>query len=197
MFWIYAQMFNQGIQATEKALWEQRKSNKNQATSPRTLKAQDSLSSDSPVISSSYLTAEGIHVLWDPSSDLVDPLLDDYSENIRCARTAALGNLLLTVVHQSGVFEMEVLYCICPNAGQKDEQLLQSGMFPSSFKQIETVFTFSVLDEFLTDNLECKTTAQQYFSKLQSITNRIFPHTVPVCFNCLPMWCDICPCSLS
>ncbi|KAF8268583.1 hypothetical protein EI94DRAFT_1700161 [Lactarius quietus] len=74
---------------------------------------------------------------------------------------------------------MEVLYCICPNTGEKDEQLFQSGMFPSSFKQIETAFTFSALEEFLTDNLECKTMAQQYFSKLQGITNWMFPHTVP------------------
>ncbi|KAF8261346.1 hypothetical protein EI94DRAFT_1773456 [Lactarius quietus] len=74
---------------------------------------------------------------------------------------------------------MEVLYCICPNAGEKDEQLFKSGMFPSSFKQIETAFTFSALEEFLTDNLECKTMAQKYYSKLQGITNWMFPHTVP------------------
>jgi hypothetical protein len=76
---------------------------------------------------------------------------------------------------------MEILFCICPNGGVRDEQLLQAGLFPSSFKQIETVFTFSVLDEFLADNLECKTTAQQYYSKLQIITNRLFPDNVPVC----------------
>ncbi|KAF8256589.1 hypothetical protein EI94DRAFT_1710860 [Lactarius quietus] len=64
-------------------------------------------------------------------------------------RTEASGNPLLTVVHQSGVFNMEVLYCICPNAGEKDKQLFQSGMFPSSFKQIETAFTFSALEYFL------------------------------------------------
>jgi len=61
------------------------------------------------------------------------------------------------------------------------EQLLQAGLFPSSFEEPETAFTFSVLDDFLVDNLECKTTAQQYFSKLQSITNRMFPFRVPVC----------------
>ncbi|KAF8263368.1 hypothetical protein EI94DRAFT_1704050 [Lactarius quietus] len=94
-------------------------------------------------------------------------------------RTEASGNPLLTVVHQSGVFNMEVLYCICPNAGEKNKQLFQSGMFPSSFKQIEAAFTFSALEDFLTDNLECKTMAQQYFSKLQGITNWMFPHTVP------------------
>jgi hypothetical protein len=76
---------------------------------------------------------------------------------------------------------MEVLFCIFPNAGARDEQLLKAGLFSSSFKQIETAFTFSVLDDFLTDNLECKTTAQQYYSKLQSITNRMFPDNVPVC----------------
>ncbi|KAI9434694.1 hypothetical protein H4582DRAFT_1818474 [Lactarius indigo] len=89
------------------------------------------------------------------------------------------GNPLITVVNQTGVFDMDVLFCICPNAGANDEQLLQAGIFPSTFKQIETAFTFSVLDDFLADNLECKTTAQQYYSKLQSITNRMFPDHVP------------------
>ena len=96
-------------------------------------------------------------------------------------RTAKSGNPVITVVHQSGVFDMELLYCICPNAVDRDEQLFQSGLFPSSYKQIETAFTFSVLDDFLTDNLECKTTAQQYYFKLQSITNCMFPGSVPVC----------------
>ncbi|KAH9011674.1 hypothetical protein EDB85DRAFT_1900862 [Lactarius pseudohatsudake] len=74
---------------------------------------------------------------------------------------------------------MDVLFCICPNAGANDEQLLQAGLFPSTFKRIETAFTFTILDDFLADNLECKTTAQQYYSKLQSITNRMFPHHIP------------------
>ena len=86
----------------------------------------------------------------------------------------------MTIVHQSGVFNMELLFCICPNAPARDEQLLHAGIFPSSLKQIETGFTFSVLDDFLLDNLECKTTAQQYYSKLQHITNVLFPDNVPV-----------------
>jgi CxC2 like cysteine cluster associated with KDZ transposases len=99
----------------------------------------------------------------------------------RRVRTAKSGNPLLTVVHQSGVFDMELLFCACPNAGPRDEQLLQSRLFPSSFKYLETAFTLSVLEDFLTDNLECKTTAQQYYSKIQSTTNRMFPDSVPVC----------------
>jgi hypothetical protein len=112
--------------------------------------------------------------------DFAQPTVDT-ERSSRRSRTALSGNPLITVVNQTGVFDMEVLYCICPNAGARDEQLLQSGLFPASFKQIETAFTFSVLDDFLTDNLECKTTAQQYYSKLQSITNRMFPGHVPVC----------------
>ena len=87
------------------------------------------------------------------------------------------------VVHHTGVFDLEVLYCICTNAAEMDEQLLHTQMFPPSFINIETVFTTSVSDKSLMDNLECKTTDQQYFSKLQSITNQMFPDTVPVCYT--------------
>ncbi|KAI9435892.1 hypothetical protein BJY52DRAFT_1230672 [Lactarius psammicola] len=89
------------------------------------------------------------------------------------------GNPLITSIDRSGVFEMEVLFCACSDAYSKDEQLLRAGLFPSTFKQIENIFTFAVLDNFLTDNLECKTTAQQYYSKLQSMTSAMFPDHVP------------------
>ncbi|KAH8994300.1 hypothetical protein EDB86DRAFT_2829803 [Lactarius hatsudake] len=77
------------------------------------------------------------------------------------------GNQMLTIVDRSGIFEMEAVFCVCSKTDNQDEQLLQSGLFPVTFKQIRTLFTFSVLDDFLNDNLECKTTAQQYYSKLQ------------------------------
>jgi hypothetical protein len=107
--------------------------------------------------------------------------MDELPQQTKRTRTARSGNLLITAVHNTGVFDLEILYCICPNASDRGEQLLQAQMFPSSIKNIETVFTSSVLDDFLVDNLECKTTAQQYFSKLRSITNRMFPDNVPVC----------------
>ncbi|KAH9012956.1 hypothetical protein EDB83DRAFT_2233507, partial [Lactarius deliciosus] len=120
---------------------------------------------------------EGISdTLFDLAEDMFDPS-DGYR---RRAQTAKSGNPLITIVNQTGVFDMDVLFCICPNAGANDEQLLQAGLFPLTFNQIETAFTFSVLDDFLADNLECKTTAQQYYSKLQGITNRMFPGHVPV-----------------
>jgi len=111
----------------------------------------------------------------------VKPSIDFSQETMRRKRTAPSDNPLLAVVSTTGISEVEILYCICPDAMPQHEQLLQAGLFPSSFEEPETAFTFSVLDDFLVDNLECKTTAQQYFSKLQSITNRMFPFRVPVC----------------
>ncbi|KAH9011266.1 hypothetical protein EDB85DRAFT_1847414, partial [Lactarius pseudohatsudake] len=94
-------------------------------------------------------------------------------------RTTDSGNPLFTVVDQGGIFDMEVVFCICSELDNTDEQLLQAGLFPATFKQIETLFTFSVLEDFLVDNLECKTTAQQFYAKLQNMTSKMFPNNVP------------------
>jgi hypothetical protein len=101
-------------------------------------------------------------------------------------RTAGSGNPLFTVVDRGGIFAMEVVFCVCSDGGKEDAQLLQAGLFPATFKQVETVFTVTVLEDFLRDNLECKTTAQQYYSKLQIMTSKMFPNNVPVCFYALP-----------
>jgi hypothetical protein len=42
------------------------------------------------------------------------------------------------------------------------------------------VFTFRVLNDFLIDNLECSTSAMNYYSKLRRMTSSMFPHLVPV-----------------
>jgi CxC2 like cysteine cluster associated with KDZ transposases len=118
------------------------------------------------------------------SDNLFDRLEDpfDFSSNdIRRARMGKSGNSLMTAVDRNGVFDTEILFCECSDSPSRDEQLLRMGLFPATFRQIETLFSFSVLDDFLTDNLECKTTAQQYFTKLQSMTSAMFPHYVPVC----------------
>jgi len=161
------------------------------SASLRVADEDDTASADHPLGVSQPPQPEDIKSMQGISDTLFDfseMSLDDSEGRSQRTRTARSGNPLLTVVHQSGVFDMELLFCICPNAGVHDEQLIQTGLFPSSFKQIETAFTFSVLEDFLTDNLECKTTAQQYYSKLQSISNRMFPDRVPVCHIALHIW---------
>ncbi|KAH9013590.1 hypothetical protein EDB85DRAFT_1899632 [Lactarius pseudohatsudake] len=104
--------------------------------------------------------------------------LESNDNNVSRVRTADSGNPLFTVVDRSGIFDMEIVFCACSGTDNMGEQLLRDGLFPSTFKQIETLFTFSVLEDFITDNLECKTTAQQYYSKLQSMTSKMFPNKV-------------------
>ncbi len=113
--------------------------------------------------------------------DFVKPSIDYAQETLRRKHTASSGNPLLAVVNTTSISEIEIVHCICPDAMLRHEQLLQAGLLPSSFEEPETAFTFSVLDDFLAHNLECKTTAQQYYSTLQNITNKMFPYCVPVC----------------
>ena len=42
------------------------------------------------------------------------------------------------------------------------------------------MFTFRVLNDFLMDNLECGTSAMNYYSKLRRMTSSMFPHLVLV-----------------
>ncbi|KAG1725161.1 uncharacterized protein EDB91DRAFT_1254899 [Suillus paluster] len=60
-----------------------------------------------------------------------------------------------------------------------DMQLFEMGLFPASFTSPKTAFTFVVLDDFLLDNLECGTSAMNYYSKLRRVTSSVFPHLVP------------------
>ena len=128
---------------------------------------QPELQSTAPVVSDSLYST-------------MDIAMDSNNSGAPRARTAASGNPLFTVMDRSGIFNMEVIFCVCPDGGDTEEQLLWASLFPATFKQIETLFTHAVLEDFLTDNLECKTTAQQYYSKLQIMTSKMFPNNVPV-----------------
>ena len=129
---------------------------------------------------------EGVSASQSISDTLFDVLDIPFNSIPHQIHTGRSGNPLMTVVDYRGVFEMEVLFCACSKRPSMDVQILKTGLFPATFKQIETLFTFSVLDDFLTDNLECKTTAQQYYSKLQSMTSNIFPDHVPVSHPSIP-----------
>lgn len=90
----------------------------------------------------------------------------------------------MLIVDSTGVHELQVKWCGCPNAPAPTDQLLDSGLFPASQRVPRTCFTFRVLDEFMLDNLECKVTAMSYYRKLRRITNPAFPHEVPVRCSC-------------
>lgn len=93
---------------------------------------------------------------------------------------SAKKNTTMTVVDRSGVHQLPVTWCHCPNAPSPDIQLLEMGLFPASFRRIKTCFTFQVLEDFRIDHLECKTSAMSFYSKIRRVTSRAFPHRVPV-----------------
>ena len=87
------------------------------------------------------------------------------------------------VVDKSGVHRMRIIPCGCHNAPKDDERYihyLQMGLFPASLKNVKTVFTFGVLNDFRMDNLECKTAALNYWHKIVRVTSNEFPKSVPV-----------------
>jgi hypothetical protein len=87
----------------------------------------------------------------------------------------------LTVIDVSGVHHMWVKWCNCPNSRELQEKhLLQVGLFPASYKNIRSVFTFKVLEDARMSNLECKSSAYQYYQKLRRATSPLFPNAVEV-----------------
>ena len=90
------------------------------------------------------------------------------------------GNPIISVIDRSGVHEIGVGWCCCPEAPEHDMQMMMAGLFPATFQNPKTAFTFQVLEDFHLDNLECKTTPSQFFSRLRRLTNDEFPNTVPV-----------------
>jgi len=93
------------------------------------------------------------------------PRPGDFDEN---------GSPIMIIVDTSGIHHIGVQYCHCPNAQSWDIQLMSLGFFPATFDNPQTAFLFQVLDDFLLDNLECKTTASNYYSKLRRIMNSSF-----------------------
>lgn len=84
------------------------------------------------------------------------------------------------IVDQTGVHPLKVNLCYCLGAEAQDLQYMSSGLFPASFEQVETAFTFRVLDDLRMENLECKTPVLNYWHCLRRITAPLDPESVPV-----------------
>lgn len=91
---------------------------------------------------------------------------------------------LLIIIDRTGIHRLPVFWCRCDGHVPDDFQLLDIGLFPASFRRIKTAFTFHVLDDFLADNLECKTSAMHYYQKLRRFTSSSFPQSAPVGLCC-------------
>ncbi|KAG2100190.1 uncharacterized protein F5147DRAFT_747185 [Suillus discolor] len=94
---------------------------------------------------------------WSDTDENID--YDDYPKGASIPLVADSDHPATTIVDKSRLFE--------------------AGLFPASFTRPKTAFTFSVLDDFLLDNLECGTSAMNYYSKIRRLTSSIFPLMVP------------------
>ncbi|KAI6027080.1 hypothetical protein EDC04DRAFT_2869194 [Pisolithus marmoratus] len=88
----------------------------------------------------------------------------------------------MTIVHTEGIFTHKISWCSCPGSDPIDWHLslLREQLFPASMSKPKTAFTFDVLNHFLIDALECKTSAMSFYQKLKRFTNNAFPDRVPV-----------------
>ncbi|KAI6094157.1 hypothetical protein EDD16DRAFT_1500144 [Pisolithus croceorrhizus] len=85
-----------------------------------------------------------------------------------------------TNVHTDGILSHEVSVCSCPGSDASDWHLdlLRQRLFPASISKPKAAFTFDVLDHFLIDALECKTSALSFYQKLKRFSNHAFPERV-------------------
>ncbi|KAF8267233.1 hypothetical protein EI94DRAFT_1701133 [Lactarius quietus] len=138
----------------------------------------------------SWLQEIGVNLCLGHSGDLCPTQSMDCNEEDRfqadsCDKddvTADLGfgssKPFITVIDRSGIHEISINWCCCLEAPKHDLQLMMAGLFPATFHNPKMAFTFWVLEEFHLDNLECKTTPSQFFSRLRRLTNDVFLNTV-------------------
>ncbi|KAH7903812.1 hypothetical protein BJ138DRAFT_1020037, partial [Hygrophoropsis aurantiaca] len=86
---------------------------------------------------------------------------------------------VMRFIHSSGIFTHRVSWCCCDSSARRDLQLFKARLFPSSFAQPQTAFTFEVLDHFWIDAIECKTSAMAFYEKIRRLTSANFPHKLP------------------
>ena len=104
---------------------------------------------------------------------------DQPTESEQTMHTGSRSELI--IVSSNGIFKRSVRWCQCAtNSNHYVQLLLHAKLFPASFKNPKTAFTFEVLDHFWIDALECKTAAMNFMNKLQRISDEAFPSRVPV-----------------
>jgi hypothetical protein len=93
--------------------------------------------------------------------------------------TDGAGNKFITIVHTNGFHALPVVWCCCQeNLENRDLQLLDLRLYPTSTDRIRTVFTFACLDDHRYDYLECKSSRFQYHNKLRRLTCPLYPDAV-------------------
>ncbi|KAJ7908806.1 hypothetical protein B0H13DRAFT_2233210 [Mycena leptocephala] len=75
------------------------------------------------------------------------------------------------VLHENGIHEVNVDFCGCENNVDHYIQLLRMGWFPATPEKPKTCATFILLDRFLIETSQAKTTMYDFYGALEKLTN--------------------------
>ncbi|KAJ7797560.1 hypothetical protein B0H14DRAFT_3493624 [Mycena olivaceomarginata] len=93
----------------------------------------------------------------------------------RCTEPAPIHSSFV-VLHTNGIHDVAVDACDCERrvwAGPPEEQMLRAGWFPATDERPRTCATMEVLDTFLLQTYQAKTTMYDYYSVLEKLTNNV------------------------
>jgi len=92
---------------------------------------------------------------------------DDVEEEILMEAWEPRDKRTLVIVDVSRIHQLMVSWCCCKGCPDYETQLFEHGLFPASTTRTSTAFTFSVLEYFHVDAVECKTSASNFSNKLR------------------------------
>ncbi|KAI1796811.1 hypothetical protein LXA43DRAFT_879378 [Ganoderma leucocontextum] len=89
----------------------------------------------------------------------------------------------MTIVHEHGIIEMKVRFCVCLAEGERFTvpepiQLLRFGLFPGTWKQPRTAFTINGLRDYHLLSVQCQITGIDFAVYLQRSTDSVLAHEV-------------------
>ncbi|KAJ7821058.1 hypothetical protein B0H13DRAFT_1920967 [Mycena leptocephala] len=88
--------------------------------------------------------------------------------------TPYAGHRDFTVVHENGIHEVAVDFCGCEKRHRGDEpyvQLLRAGWYPATETQPQTCATFAILDRFQLEAVQAKTSAYDFYTVLEKLSD--------------------------
>ena len=77
----------------------------------------------------------------------------------------------MTIVYDRGVHKLKISFCACLLWETDIMQLIQARLWPSTWMQLRTAFTFNILTHFYQLFTQCNITTNNFFNYLMSITN--------------------------
>ena len=103
---------------------------------------------------------------------------EELEDNANPALAATTLGTLRRVVHTNGIHHIGMVSCQCHGKEILPLDLFAAQLLPASLKNIKTIFTTQVLDQFCLCNLELKASAYQYYQLLRRLTKPMAPDEV-------------------